>query len=328
MEKNKELDINDFLNSFLNKRHERDNLLFDNIDVFYTMSQFLGKQTSIEIPKMQMDWSKISKSTFFQNVDFVDDFFKKMGIQFEINKILSDGTIDIITTDYEKIMYGLNNYLGEHKAIKIYNNGYITDPIVWVHEISHFRNQPEEGRGQVNDLLTEALAHTTSLLYTDYLEKEGFVYEANFGRYDILNTFHNVSYDAYIVSKIFMLYEFMGDTSKETYKYFYKTDEDYEEVRNDFIKIITKNPMSIRDLLWYTLSGVLSVYMYEQYRKDNNFITKIEQLNTSLLKGDSLQRCLGIIGITGYNEDSLSKIEESYDIYKKDLEASRRVLKK
>ena len=86
--------------------------------------------------------------------------------------------------------------------------------------------------------------------------------------------------------------------------------------------------MSIRDLLWYTLSGVLSVYMYEQYRKDNNFITKIEQLNTSLLKGDSLQRCLGIIGITGYNEDSLSKIEESYDIYKKDLKDSRRVLKK
>ena len=188
MEKNK-VNINDFLNTFLNTYHKRDNLLFDNIGIFYTMSQFLGRQTSFEIPKMPEDWSKISKSTFFQNVASVDNFFQKLGIQFDINKILSDGTIDIITTDYEKIMYGRNNYLGKHKAITIYNNGYVIDPMVWVHEISHYRNQPEDGRRQVNDLLTESLAHTTSLLYTDYLEVEGFVYEANFGRFNILNTF-------------------------------------------------------------------------------------------------------------------------------------------
>ena len=329
MEKNKELDINEFLNEFLNKYHEKDNVLFDNVGIFYSMSQFLRRQTSIEIPKEGADWSKISKSTFFRNIELVDDFFKKLGIQFEINKILNDGTIDIITTDYEKIMYGLNNYLGEHKAIKIYNNGYIIDPIVWVHEISHYRNQTDKRRTQVNDLLTESLAHTTSLLYTFFLEDKGYIYEANFYRYNILNTFYNVSCDAYTISKIFNLYELLGDTSKETYRYFYKTDEDYEKVKKDFTEIITKSPMRINDLLWYTLSGILSIYMYEQYRKDNNFITKIEELNTCLLGSDSLEKCLSTIGIIGYNSENSNKIKKAYDKFKKDLEVPQvRILKK
>ena len=327
--KNKELNINEFLNEFLNNNHERNNLLFDNIDVFYKMSQFIGKQTSIEIPKAAGDWSKISKVTFFRNIELMDKFYKKLRIQFDINRILSDGTIDIVTTDYERIMYGFNNYLGKHKAIKIYNNGYITDAIVWVHEISHYRNQPEDRRGQVNDLLTEALAHTASLIYTDYLEAEGFVYEANFGRYDHINIFNNVSYDSYIVSKVFKLYESLGDVSKESYKYFYKKDEDYEEVIDKFKKIITEDSIRIHDILWYTLSGALSVYMYEQYRKDNTFINKIEELNTCLLNRDSLQKCLSTIGITGYNKESLDKIKEAYDLFKKDLNNQQhKILKK
>ena len=68
--------------------------------------------------------------------------------------------------------------------------------------------------------------------------------------------------------------------------------------------------------------------MYEQCQKDNNYITKIEQLNSSLLNGDNLQKCLSIIGVTGYNEESIDKIKESYDEFKKNLEISKRVLKK
>ena len=327
--KNEELNINDFLNSFLNKHYDRGNLLFENIGVFYEMSQFVGRQTSIEIPKETGDWSKMSKSTFLQNIELINDFFQKLGIEFAMNKILSDGTVDIITTEDDIVKRGRNNYLGEHKSIKIYNNGYVADTIIWIHEISHYRNQPDDRRGQVNDLLTEALAHTTSLIYADYLEAKGFVRETNFARYNHIHIFNCVSYDCYIVSKVFKLYEALGDTSKDSYRYLYKTDEDYEEVIKEFKRIITAGSIKVHDILWYTVSGFLSIYMYEEYHKDNSFISKIEELNASLLNGDSLKKCLNIIGITGYNEESLRKIEESYKEFKKNLMTpSTKILKK
>lgn len=324
----KEIDINELLNDFLNRNNERDDLLLDNVNVFYEMSKFINKQMDFEIPKSAVDFSKLSKSTFFYNIELIDDFFKTMKIQFKTDEIVRDGTLEIITTDYEIVMNGINKYIGDHKAITVYNNGYITDSIVWVHEISHYRNQPEGKREQVNCLLTEVVAHAMELIYTDYLENKGYIYEANFGRYDILHSFHAASYKAYILLKIIILYQILGDTSEESYSYLYGKNKHYDELKNEFINIINKGPATMYNAFLYTLSGALSVYMYNQYRKDNNFINNIEELNTSLLNGDDINKCLRIIGITGYNEESLDKIKEAYDIFKKDLDVKTKILLK
>lgn len=323
----KEIDINDFLNTFLNNYYEIRSLLINNINVFYEMSKFVINQSSLGEQK-EFDWNKITKSTFLQNVDIINKFFQEIGIQFSMDQIIRDGTLEVIPTNYERIMYGLNNYIGDHKEIKVYNNGYITDTIVWVHEISHYRNQPEEGRTEVNDLFTEALAHTTELIYTDYLEKLGFAYEASYSRNSILNTFKRASSGAYIISKIIELYEMMGKVSKETYKEFYGNDEYYDDETKKFIKNASQNPFDIFNALWYTLSGALSIYMYEEYRKNNNYANNLEELNTSLLNGDDINKCLRIIGITGYNEESLDKIKEAYDEFKKDLDVKTKILSK
>ena len=324
-----EIDINDYLNSFLNYFHELRKLLFDNIGTFYEMAKFLKSQAVSEISRKQFDWNKIEKSTFFKNIELIDNFFKKNNVDFDIDTIIKDGTLEVIPTNYDRVMYGLNNYLGDHKSITIYNNGYVTDTIVWIHEISHYRNQTDEGRSQVNDLLTETLAHTMSLIFTDYLEEEGFSYEANIGRHDMLITFKAVSSNAYVLTKMYLLYETLGDTSRESYKYYYGSDDDYDEVKNKFKKIVQNNNDAIFNILFYTLSGVLSVYMYEEYRKDNSFINNIEKLNTCLLNGDDLQKCLSTIGLTGYNKESLDKIEKAYADYRQLLSESKyKMLKK
>ena len=73
----------------------------------------------------------------------------------------------------------------------------------------------------------------------------------------------------------------------------------------------------------------VTLYKYEVWHNEDN--AKLYGEIHELLEDKSNSIPYLIIGntiITGYNEDSLSKIEESYDIYKKDLEDSRRVLKK
>lgn len=316
MDKEK-MNIDNFLNTFLNNFYDSKKILFDNINIFHELSIFLKSQTDFEIPKKLFNWHQISKSTFYRNVELIDNFFKKKNIDFNIDEVLKDGTIELIPTNYERVMYGQNNYLGTHKSITVYNNGYITDTIVWIHEISHYRNQTDEGRAEINDLLTESLAHTASLIFTDYLEEEGFAYEANISREDTLITFKIVASDTYYLTKILLLYESLGDTSRESYKYYYGTDEDYDNVINKFCLIANTNPVRIFGMLWYTLSGVLSIYMYNEYRKNNSFINNIERLNTHLLKETNLNECLSTIGITGYNKENLEKIEEAYDNYKK-----------
>ncbi len=332
-----DFNINTFIDSFLSFHHERNNLLCENINVLYDLSIFVNRLAYFKEQVEQIDWHKVKKSFFLQNLELIDNFYQSIGISFKTNDIIKDGTINIITNDFEetlknessKLLEGHNNYRGKHKSIDIYNNGLITDSIVWIHEISHYRNQTENERSQVNHLLTESLAHTTELIYLDYLEKLGYTYESYHIRNILLNTFNFISYRTYTLTKMYLLYQELGDTSKESYKYYYKDDKDYEKIRNRFINTIEEDQDAIFKSSWYTLSGTLSIYMYERYKIDNNFLMSIEKLNNALLTDRSMHECLNIIGITGYNEESLNKIEETYNTFKKSLQDSpHRVLKK
>ena len=87
--------------------------------------------------------------------------------------------------------------------ILLYNNTLKTDSIIWVHEISHYRNQPPLFRGEVNDTLTELLAFTYEFIYTDYLEQIGYEEEGKkfkIEEYKNLHTFIKKGY--YMMSPI------------------------------------------------------------------------------------------------------------------------------
>lgn len=336
MEKNEKFNINSFIDSFLNYHHEINNLIVDNIGIFYDLAKLVNRETNQKEMISEIDWNKVTRKTFLENIQLIDSFHQNIGINFKIDDIIKDGTINILTNDLDEainnesseLLEGHNCYQSGHKSIDIYNNGLITDSVIWVHEISHYRNQTDNGRRQTNHLLTEAVAHTMELIYLDYLEKIGCEYEAYHIRSILLNTFHFISYRAYILTKMYLLYQQLGDTSKESYKYYYGQDEDYDEIKDRFIKTIEKNQDALFDAIWYTLSGALSIYMYDRYRKENNFIYKIEELNSAITNDKSIAECLKIINITGYNKESKDKIKSAFSDYKSLLGNYQKVSKK
>ena len=105
---------------------------------------------------------------------------------------------------------GKRKELTEHKAINVYNNTLITDSIIWVHEISHYRNQPPLFRGEVNDILTELLAFTYELIYTDYLEQIGYEEEGKTFKIEEYKRLHTFIKKGYYIVRIFLLYFFIS----------------------------------------------------------------------------------------------------------------------
>ena len=336
---NKEIDINDYLNNFLNKYHKTNYLKIQNLGPFYELSKFVHEQTKLKNETERINWYKVNRSSFLQNIKLINNFFKSINVEFNIEDIIKDGTINIQTNDLDEILeskryrlgQGNNHYLGNHKSININNNGLISDSVVWVHEISHYRNQSDERRGQTNDLLTEALASTYELIYIDYLEELGYAYEAYHARAFLLDFFHYISDQASILTKMFLLYEELGDTSKESYKYFYKKADDYDEVKGKFINMMKNDPMIIFKSIDYTVAAAYSIYMYNYYSKNRNFINNIEKLNMELLNNKDLVTCLRTIDLNEYISESIIKMEEAFTNFKKLLEGPTpqpRVLKK
>lgn len=325
------ININNFVKSFL-EYHSNEKLLFSNLRIFYELAIFNVKHIFdyCENNCQEIDWNRITRLTFDERKNLVNIFFKRIGVDFNINDIIEEKIFIYEKVEYinclEKcddrfLLYGFNGY-NKHtgkKEIKVLDTGFITDVIVWVHEISHYLNQPDYSRGEVNDLFTECLAFTCELLFTDYLSEIGYVYESNIMKYMILTTFFSFSCKCYVFSKIYLLFQTISDTSKESYRKVYTYDYDYDKLREKFEDEIFKDQDAIFNALYYTLAAPLSIYMYEEYKKDNNFINNIKRLNDGI-NDKTVLECLNIIGLTNYDEDSLNKIKLSFESYIEELE--------
>lgn len=324
--------INRFLNSFLNYHQYRNNLVFDNLEVFWSLMHFVHRQIfsyqHIDDNSNKIDWYKASKSSFLEQEKIIDSFYRSINVDFKLDDIIKNGVLQITTESLEDMINrrgkkmnveGRNIYRDGHKSVEVYSSGVITNSITWVHEISHYRNQPEEKRNQVNNLFTESLAFTEELMYIDYLDNLGYHYEADYFKHNIISNFRYILNDGYPIVKIFLLYYMTGEISKESYKLYYKSDSDYEEIVKDFNTIIMHEPDIIFDVLYYSLAIALSIYMYDSYRRDNAFLNNIKKLNDNLDKM-SVNECLWIVGLSGYNEESLEKIKVSFANYIDDLE--------
>lgn len=324
--------INRFLNSFLNYYQYKKNLLFDNIKVFWSLMHFVHRQIEsyrhLNDNSNSIDWYKVAKSSLLEQEKIIDFFYTSIGTDFKLDDIIKNGILEITTESLEDMIErrnrkfnveGRNTYRNGHKSVEVYNSGVITNSITWVHEISHYRNQPEKERNQVNDLFTEALAFTEELMYIDYLDSLGYQYEANYFKHNTILNFYYFLDDGYPIVKIFLLYYMTGEVSKDSYKLYYQKDEDYEDIVKDFDTIMTETPDIIFDIFYYALASALSIYMYESYKKDNTFLNNIKRLNDNLDKM-SVNECLWVIGLSGYNNESMTKIEASFTSYINELE--------
>lgn len=316
----KEQSANSFLKSFFEYNYSSDKLLFDNLKNIYILITFLNNNME-DIEIEDIDWREIPKTTIFEAEKIIDSFYKEIGVNFKLNDIIKDGTFDILRTNSleEAYLYeltsGNNNYKNGHKSINVYNNGLITDSIIWVHEISHYRNQPQHYRGEVNDLLTELLAFTEQFIYIDYLEKIGYnKKEVDMLRIREYKNLHYIIKVAFFTVRIYLLYFLMGEISKENYKYLYGEDNDYEKSLEIFNDEIKQRENMIYTLLWYSVATI-SIYNYERYKEDPNYLNKIEELNTKINTDITLEEALNIIDIK-LDSDSLNRILERINNFK------------
>lgn len=341
---NNEQSANLFLKEFYDENYNDNILLFDNMQNIYNLIVFLYynmQELDIEYPNLREG----QRTSVVEVEKIIDDFYKNLGIDFKFNEIIKDGTFNIIRTTYPKkanireLTHGNNNYYviteyfedpktkekiiiyeGIHKTINVYNNTLITDSIIWVHEISHYRNQPPLFRGEVNDILTELLAFTYELIYTDYLEQIEYEEEGKTFKIEVYKNLHTFIKKGYYIVRIFLLYFLLGEVSQENYKFLYKEDKDYEYALKSFdIEIIRRKDKNfIFTILFYSV-GIISIYNYVEYKKNPKFLEKIEKLNQELMNNKiSLEDALKIIDIK-FEQESLDKVLEDINIFREEL---------
>ena len=318
----KEEAANSFLKGFFEYNYNRKKLLFDNLKNIYVLISFIYNNIE-KIENEEIDWNQITKTTLFEEEKIIDSFYKEIGVNLELDEIIKDGTFNIVRTNELEEAYpyeltlGVNNYEGEHKSIDVYNNGIITDSIIWVHEISHYRNQPENHRSEVNDLLTELLAFTEEFIYMDYLEKKGYKNDANIFKIEEYKNLYNHIKIGFPVARIYLLYFLLGEVSNENYKYLYHEDNSYEKALDVFNAVIKQDQNIIFNILWYSV-GVISIYNYERYKEDSKYLDKIKELNTKINTDISLEDALKIIDIK-LDSESLNRILEYINNFKNKL---------
>lgn len=355
MEKNidKEKSANSFLKSFFDIEYNKNRLLFSNLGNIYSLITFLC--CNIEVLDMEIpDLRYGTRKDLAEKLKIIEGFYKSMKIDFNIEDIVKNGTFNIISTNnseeatFSEMYSGKNNYTVTeesyinpktnqkviiykeyHETINVNNNDLLTDSVVWVHEASHYRNQPYKQRWEVNYILTELVAFTEELIYIDYLKKIGYEEEANMFAVADYNNFYCFLTRSYYIIRMVLLYYSLGEISKESYKMLYGEDEDYKKSLNIFFKEIQVDRKSIFTLLYYSV-GAISMYNYIEYKKDPAFFDRVQELNNALLTNStSLEDSLKIINIS-LNEESLQRIVNNINIFKEKIkkESKTKVLRK
>lgn len=341
---NNEQSVNTFLKDFFDTNYNENKLLFDNMQNIYALISFLyNNMRELNIEEQNLRDGKRTSVVEIERI--IDVFYKSIGVDFKFNEIIKDGTFNIISTNNPKktsnykLYSGNNNYYiiteylenpkskektiiyeGIHKTINVYNNTLVTDSIIWVHEISHYRNQPPLFRGEVNDILTELLAFTEEFIYTDYLEQIGYEKEARMFKIEEYKNLHTFIQKGYYIVRIFLLYFLLGEVSQENYEFLYKEDKNYEYALKFFDTEIIKsqNKDRIFTILFYSV-GIISIYNYVEYKNSPIFLEKIEKLNEEIMNDNiSLEDALKIIDIK-FEQESLDKVLEDINIFREDL---------
>lgn len=340
-----EKEINEFLKNLFNTSYNENKIFLNNLKNIYILISFLFNN----LEKLDIDTKDLRNTTrkdYVEKTQLINDFYKSLGINFKVNDIEKNGTLNILETNEpidatSQLTYGNNNYIfyerrsfnfktkedniisrNYHKAINVYNNGLLIDSIIWVHEISHYKNQPKEKRHEVNDILTELIAYTEELLYIDYLENFGYEEEAKIFKIMEYQNLYSILNFSYYIIKITLLYYLLGSVNKENYLLLYKEDKSY----NKALELFNKGKNDIRLCYHYSIA-IISLYNYIEYKKDKSFLANLKRLNKEIMNYNiSLENALKIINLK-LDRESLNKILDRINIYRNSLLEERKNIK-
>lgn len=330
---NEELKIK--LDEFLSK-NKLSGITLANLDLIIKISElYLDlKEELADVKFSSVDLENYKRLDLFTKIDLVKKIFKKYNYPISnetIDKILSDGTIDFREYEYDKdylpsvhegIVAGCAGIKDDFKFISIPNSGYITDAVIFAHELAHYTVGIPENT--TDHMVSESLAIFTEFLMEDELSSMGYNEEMKYVRKLRFKDTLNKSYLIRIMAFINVYFTF-GDFEYDSYKKLYgkMTEESYNR---ELSKIKDYFASEIEDLhpqrsLYYIFGCVYAYYMYDKLKSDKAYINNIYQAFSIPYRTDlqSFSKALGIYKIE-------SDLKEAITSYKTELNNETKTL--
>lgn len=330
---NEELKIK--LDEFLFK-NKLSGITLANLDLIIKISElYLDlKEELADVKFSSVDLENYKRLDLFTKIDLVKKIFKKYNYPISnetIDKILSDGTIDFREYEYDKdylpsvhegIVAGCAGIKDDFKFISIPNSGYITDAVIFAHELAHYTVGIPENT--TDHMVSESLAIFTEFLMEDELSSMGYNEEMKYVRKLRFKNTLNKSYLIRIMAFINVYFTF-GDFEYDSYKKLYgkMTEESYNR---ELSKIKDYFASEIEDLhpqrsLYYIFGCVYAYYMYDKLKSDKAYINNIYQAFSIPYRTDlqSFSKALGIYKIE-------SDLKEAITSYKTELNNETKTL--
>lgn len=330
---NEELKIK--LDEFLSK-NKLSGITLANLDLIIKISElYLDlKEELADVKFSSVDLENYKRLDLLTKIDLVKKIFKKYNYPISnetIDKILSDGTIDFREYEYDKdylprvhegIVAGCAGIKDDFRFISIPNSGYITDAVIFAHELAHYTVGIPENT--TDHMVSESLAIFTEFLMEDELSSMGYNEEMKYVRKLRFKDTLNKSYLIRIMAFINVYFTF-GDFEYDSYKKLYgkMTEESYNR---ELSKIKDYFASEIEDLhpqrsLYYIFGCVYAYYMYDKLKSDKAYINNIYQAFSIPYRTDlqSFSKALGIYKIE-------SDLKEAITSYKTELNNETKTL--
>ena len=275
------------VNKYISNTKIYENDLLDNVEFIKNISIELFNLLSDFFENEYIVKPELKKTTIKDISKIINDYFKKINYELDFNKLISDGTINF----YEDESFcGKNYYEKAQKLIDINYNGLLIDSSVLIHELSHYKNQPDYFRGITNDFLTEAIAFCDELIFNKYLNDLGYNKDVYWINMETLNNAIYLIDESIPIFVIFELYNKIGSLNKEDYIK-YVQDNNYEYCIKTVDEQFYKNNIKLYFRMFYILGYYLSFYLYQRYIEDNNFYKKIKNIH-QMMNTKTLDECL------------------------------------
>lgn len=330
---NEELKIK--LDEFLSK-NKLSGITLANLDLIIKISElYLDlKEELADVKFSKVDLENYKRLDLLTKIDLVKKIFKKYNYPISnetIDKILSDGTIDFREYEYDKdylpsihegIVAGCAGIKDDFRFISIPNSGYITDAVIFAHELAHYTVGIPENT--TDHMVSESLAIFTEFLMEDELSSMGYNEEMKYVRKLRFKDTLNKSYLIRIMAFINVYFTF-GDFEYDSYKKLYgkMTEESYNR---ELSKIKDYFASEIEDLhpqrsLYYIFGCVYAYYMYDKLKSDKSYINNIYQA-FSIPYRTNLQSFSIALGIYKIESD----LKEAITSYKTELNNETKTL--
>ena len=330
---NEELKVK--IDEFLSK-NKLGNLVLNNLTTFINISELYSElqEELVDVKFNNVDFENYPRLDLFTKIDLVKRLFKmyKYPINDDIiNNILNDGTIDFREYEYDKdylpsvhegIVAGCAGINDDFRFISIPNSGYITDAVIFAHELAHYTVGIPENT--IDHMESESLAIFTEFLMEDELSSMGYDNEIKYVRkLRFKNTLNNC-YLIRILASINVYLNF-GDLEYDSYKRMYSKMNE-EIYKNEILKVKEYFNISIDKLdpqrgLYYIFGCVHAYYMYNKIKNNHSYIDNIYKAYSIPYRDDlgSFSEALGIYDVVGELKDAITS-------YKKELNNETKIL--